>query len=479
MLFCGNFHKGLICSVFFWVAWFRAPFDSLYGAPQASLQASADIWELHGQVSVHFYSFSAESFPREKQYMKKAIGEHILETLRLQKKIYIPEKQMFVPFRLKTSEIKDQGAYQKLIRKAGKSEETPVSFDFITSFFRWKGRDWVKISRLSPGLVSLGQRYSLTRQNIKKVQRSLRKKIQGALCRYRCHPLFISTKPKNASIYVDRVYMGTSPVQIEMLPPGAYEVEVFQEFYKKHSEVVNVPLVKKRYLPLQKETLMGNIFVETKPSGARVYLDITYKGRSPISIKNISQGRHHIKVVKEGFRSEQKSIVVQPQKDVQLSFQLTSNTKKPLPANHAWGPFTYEHLYISSFVSSVVFFSLGVFFSVEASQTRERLLVSLNGRTPENYTSEDLRTIDQSKQEADREETFSTSFYVLGGLLAGLGTYFLIKNLFVESLLMGSPATDIGSVGASKENRFFFSLAPLFKAPGQKPSYRFGLIHRF
>ena len=475
MLFFGNFYRGLIWSVFFGSAWFGTPLDPLYGAPQAS----QNIGELHGQVSVHFYSFSAESFPSEKQYMKKAIGEHILETLRLQKKIYIPEKQMFVPFRLKTSEIKDQAAYQKLIRRTGRNEETPVSFDFITSFFRWKGRDWVKISRLSPGLAPLEQRYPLTRQNIKKVQRSLRKNIQGAFCRYRCHPLFISTKPKNSSIYVNRIYLGVSPVQIEMLPPGAYEVEAFQEFYKKHSEVVNVPLVKKRYLSLQKETPTTNIFVETKPSGARVYLDITYKGRSPISIKNISQGRHQVKVVKEGFRSEQKSILVQPQKDVRLSFRLTSDMKKPLPANHAWGPLTYEHLYISSFVSSVVFFSLGIYFSVEASQTRERLLVSLNGRTPENYTSEDLRTIDQSKQEADQEETFSTSFYVVGGLLAGLGTYFLIKNLFAESLLMSSPAKDIGSVGTSKENRLFFSLAPLFTAPGQKPNYRFGLIHWF
>ena len=54
-------------------------------------------------------------------------------------------------------------------------------------------------------------------------------------------------------------------------------------------------------------TLIGSISITTIPSGAEVYLDKSFEGITPITLKDITVGFHSIKVIKEGYRNETRS----------------------------------------------------------------------------------------------------------------------------------------------------------------------------
>ncbi|MBO4319307.1 MAG: PEGA domain-containing protein [Treponema sp.] len=60
--------------------------------------------------------------------------------------------------------------------------------------------------------------------------------------------------------------------------------------------------------PAIKEEKMSSLRVTSNPSNAKVYFDGVYKGNTPLTIENISQGYHRVKVEKEHYREENERI---------------------------------------------------------------------------------------------------------------------------------------------------------------------------
>ena len=54
----------------------------------------------------------------------------------------------------------------------------------------------------------------------------------------------------------------------------------------------------------------GSISVTSTPSGASVYLDGSYKGATPKTLRGVSAGSHTIKLSKSGYRDDTRRISV-------------------------------------------------------------------------------------------------------------------------------------------------------------------------
>ena len=74
----------------------------------------------------------------------------------------------------------------------------------------------------------------------------------------------------------------------------------------------------------------GSIYAISTPSGAKVYLDGTYKGTAPITISNVPVGTHTIKYTKTGYKDCEKTVTVyaDPQRNVHCDLEEKS-TEKP------------------------------------------------------------------------------------------------------------------------------------------------------
>ena len=91
--------------------------------------------------------------------------------------------------------------------------------------------------------------------------------------------------------------------------------------------------------------LVGSIEVESSPSGAKVYLDSTYKGTTPLTLDDVSLGSHKILISKTGFDEWSKLVTVKADSTVSMSADLNeiqtttvptvapTTVKTPLKAN--------------------------------------------------------------------------------------------------------------------------------------------------
>jgi TolB-like protein len=74
--------------------------------------------------------------------------------------------------------------------------------------------------------------------------------------------------------------------------------------------------------PQKSDELVGNIYLDTTPPNAEVYLDQVYMGSSPLNMNNIRAGAHIIKIKAEGFSDEEQQIEVIPNKVSSLTIPL-------------------------------------------------------------------------------------------------------------------------------------------------------------
>ena len=122
----------------------------------------------------------------------------------------------------------------------------------------------------------------------------------------------VSSIPSGARVYIDGVYKGTTPLFISV-EEGRHTIKLTKEYYYDVEESVFVKIGEITYVS---KTLKGygSIRVDSLPSGAKVYLDGVYKGKTPLFLSKVIEGSHTIKLAKSGYAELTKTIYVYPGK---------------------------------------------------------------------------------------------------------------------------------------------------------------------
>ena len=112
-------------------------------------------------------------------------------------------------------------------------------------------------------------------------------------------------------------------------------------------------------------------------------------------------------------------------------------------------------MYIGLLATSVLSFSGGIYFSVEAEKIRQRTLAFLEDGDPNNYTPSDLNLISENNKKIDTNKRTSVILYTSGALFLGLSVYFFVKDLQSRTSYIQS-------------KRFSFSLYPQYDPSQEK-----------
>ena len=72
----------------------------------------------------------------------------------------------------------------------------------------------------------------------------------------------------------------------------------------------------------------GTLKIESKPSGAAVYVDEAAKGKTPATVTALSSGEVNVRVVLEGYKPQEKTIEIRQGKEVQATFLLDPEEKR-------------------------------------------------------------------------------------------------------------------------------------------------------
>jgi len=122
--------------------------------------------------------------------------------------------------------------------------------------------------------------------------------------------IYVTSKPAGVKVWLEKTYKGKTPVKIKRVPQGDYTLtlvkagfsKVRKSVYIKGSDVVNVNVAM--------TSTTGIITLESNPHGALVYIDGTYRGKTPLTLRGMSAGEHSVLIKKDDMKWEGNALVV-------------------------------------------------------------------------------------------------------------------------------------------------------------------------
>ena len=126
--------------------------------------------------------------------------------------------------------------------------------------------------------------------------------------------IYATTSPSGASIYLNGVFQGYSPLLMPNLAPRTYTVLARLEGYSDYASSVTVYSGQQSqfFAQLQASPIhrdYGYISVSSSPSGAQVYVDGTYRGITPTTVTEYP-GNHPVIVKLSGYYDYSQTIYV-------------------------------------------------------------------------------------------------------------------------------------------------------------------------
>ena len=163
--------------------------------------------------------------------------------------------------------------------------------------------------------------------------------------------LYVSSTPVGASVYVDDVYKGVTPLEISGVSAGSHQIKITRSGYYSYTQTTSVtagtttpititltslpptPTPTPTSLPGSggASTTSGSLDVRSTPSGASIYIDGTYKGVTPKVVSGLSTGPHQVKMIRDGYYDYSLATTVTAGKTNSVLATLTSLPPTPTP----------------------------------------------------------------------------------------------------------------------------------------------------
>jgi len=108
------------------------------------------------------------------------------------------------------------------------------------------------------------------------------------------YQLSIATNPSSADVYIDNRYVGRSPLNLT-LEEGTKSLRIERSGYETYYETFLLDRSLSKNITLKKIATNYQLSLITNPSGADVYIDNTYMGRSPLNL-TLEEGTKNLRI---------------------------------------------------------------------------------------------------------------------------------------------------------------------------------------
>jgi hypothetical protein len=118
----------------------------------------------------------------------------------------------------------------------------------------------------------------------------------------------IKSNPSKAKIYLDSKEVGTTPNTLKAIDIGPHEFEIRSDGYTSWMESIDINKGKNKkiHVVLQKNT--GSVIIKSEPSNAKVLIDGSEVGNTPVTISDLIPGMHSVAINMEGYEDWSKSL---------------------------------------------------------------------------------------------------------------------------------------------------------------------------
>ncbi|MFN3699613.1 MAG: PEGA domain-containing protein, partial [Dictyoglomus sp.] len=134
--------------------------------------------------------------------------------------------------------------------------------------------------------------------------------------------LSVNSVPQGAEVYLNGIYRGKTPLNITNLSPGRYQIQLRLNGYKDYVGFVDVYSGQVSTYNFTMIPLPATLNIFSTPSSAEVYINGIYKGKTPISITDLSSGSYNVKLVLSGYEEYSATVYLAPGDVKQLNVSL-------------------------------------------------------------------------------------------------------------------------------------------------------------
>jgi hypothetical protein len=144
--------------------------------------------------------------------------------------------------------------------------------------------------------------------------------------------LIISSTQEGAEVFVDEQRVGTTPLEPLSLAPGAHTLRVRLPGYTEYADVVHVAAGTPTEVQVDLFPLAQVLSIVTEPAGARVFVDGSFMGETPVEV-DLLEGRRSIRLTLRGYEEVIREVNARAGTREELRVALT-----PLPPGYDEGP---------------------------------------------------------------------------------------------------------------------------------------------
>lgn len=157
--------------------------------------------------------------------------------------------------------------------------------------------------------------------------------------------IVVRSTPSNANVTINNLWRGRTPLTVDRLTFGAYSVRIVRRGYGVAREDVTLsagdpartlsfrlqpiaaaapgrPGVSDRARPAQSSNFSGALYVDSRPRGAKVYIDGRLAGTTPARIPGVAIGSHVVRLELLDHRAWTKSVRVTADQEARVTGSL-------------------------------------------------------------------------------------------------------------------------------------------------------------
>jgi hypothetical protein len=128
--------------------------------------------------------------------------------------------------------------------------------------------------------------------------------------------LSINTAPVEGEVYLDGTFVGKSSgkkaLKISKLLVGEYQLRVIAGGYQENNQKIKIEAKSSLDLNVILNSLPGKLKVVSNPIGASIVLNGKNVGQTPMTLKNLKEGRYNLELALKNFLPRKKKVLVRP-----------------------------------------------------------------------------------------------------------------------------------------------------------------------
>jgi hypothetical protein len=154
--------------------------------------------------------------------------------------------------------------------------------------------------------------------------------------------LTVRSTPPRAAVVINGEWRGRTPLALTDLPFGTYAVRVVEPGFEPQtrqvvlsrsaaSRDVSVRLARTRPAPSspeRAEAALGRLFIESRPAGARVFVDGRLIGDTPLRLADVAPGSRAVRIELSGYRTVSSDVQVLAGQEARFAVTLVRSSDR-------------------------------------------------------------------------------------------------------------------------------------------------------